>query len=179
MTICQAIPSDLPAALAVERAAFVSEVEAGLVRDLLADPGAQPVVSLLAYRDDKPVGHILFTKVRLEPEAPLKMYILAPLAVVPAAQKQGVGSGLVKRGLRLLTDSGTDLVFVLGHPEYYPRFGFVPAGRLGFDAPYPIPPKNAGAWMVQALRPGIIGKHQGKVVCSDSLNKPEYWRDDG
>jgi putative acetyltransferase len=70
-----------------------------------------------------------------------------------------------------------DLVFVLGNPEYYPSFGFKPAGNLGFDEPYPIPEKNADAWMVQALRPGAIGTIGGKIICADKLNKPEYWRE--
>jgi putative acetyltransferase len=96
---------------------------------------------------------------------------------VPDAQKQGIGGKLIRQGLELLSVSRVDLVFVLGHPEYYPRFGFTPAGRLGFEAPYPIPDKHANAWMVQALRPGVIDTASGKVICADALNKPEYWRE--
>ena len=66
------------------------------------------------------------------------MAILAPLAVVPDAQGQGIGGALIEHGLSLLQRSGVGLVFVLGHPGYYPRHGFEPAGRLGFDAPFPI-----------------------------------------
>ena len=84
--------------------------------------------------------------------------MLAPLAVVPECQKQGVGGTLVKHGLELLSKSGVDLVFVLGYPEYYTRHGFAPAGVRGFDAPYPIPEKNSDAWMVFELRPGVIGE---------------------
>ena len=54
----------------------------------------------------------------------------------------------MKRGLTRLVEAGCELVFVLGYPEYHPRFGFQPAGRLGFSAPYPILKKNSGAWMV-------------------------------
>jgi predicted N-acetyltransferase YhbS len=72
---------------------------------------------------------------------------------------------------------GVELVFVLGHPGYYPRFGFKPAGVLGFEAPYPIPEKHADAWMVRELRAGIIGSVRGKVVCADTLSRPEYWRE--
>jgi putative acetyltransferase len=96
---------------------------------------------------------------------------------VPDAQKQGIGGKLIEHGLRNLSASGVDLVVVLGHPEYYPRYGFEPAANLGFDATYPIPEKNADAWMVLALRADAVGAFRGKVICADKLNKPEYWRE--
>ena len=178
MKIQKATDSDLPAALAVEQAAFGSNVEGELVRNLLEDPSAQPALSLLAFIDDEPVGHVLFTRLRLDPAPSLKLSILAPLAVVPAKQKQGIGSALVKHGLQVLTRDGTDLVFVLGHIEYYPRLGFKPAGPQGLIAPYPIPEKVADAWMVQELRPGVLGKYKGTVTCADAMDRPEYWRDE-
>lgn len=177
MDIREAADSDLAATLAVENAAFGSTVEGELVRNLLNDPSAQPVLSLLAFINNEPVGHVLFTRVWLDSAPSLKLSILAPLAVVPAKQKQGIGKALVKHGLQVLTEGGTDLVFVLGHPEYYPRFGFRPAGIVGFEATYPILEKNAGAWMVQELRPGVIGKYKGKIICADALNRPEYWQE--
>lgn len=175
MIIREAINTDLEDVLFVERAAFHSEEEPNLVKDLLGDISAQPIVSLLAFKQDQAVGHILFTKARLEPESPLSISILAPMAVVPDFQKQGIGGQLIESGLQILSKSMVDLVFVLGHPEYYPRFGFSPAGELGFEATYTIPERNSDAWMVQALRPEIIGKYSGKVICADTLNKPEYW----
>lgn len=178
MNIKEASDADLDDVLSIERATFGAEEEAGLVRALLCDPTAKPLLSLLAYEDDQPVGHVLFTAASLEKqEPPLKAAILAPLAVVPDAQNRGVGGTLIARGLKLLSESGVDLVFVLGHPEYYPRHGFRPASPLGFDAPYPIPAKDAGAWMVQALRPDVLGSDGGKVVCADAMNRPEYWRE--
>ena len=72
---------------------------------------------------------------------------------------------------------GTGLVFVLGHPGYYPRFGFEPAGRLGFKAPYPIPDEAAEAWMVQELSPGFIGRVSGTVRCCEVLDRPEHWQE--
>ena len=103
--------------------------------------------------------------------------ILAPLAVIPDKQSRGVGGRLIREGLRLLSESGVELVFVLGHPEYYPRHGFKPAGALGFEAPYSIPDEHADAWMVQELCPGVIGRVSGKVMCADVLNQPEHWRE--
>ncbi len=169
--------SELGTVLAVVRAAFGSEEEPGLVKDLLDDSSARPCFSLLAWRENRAVGHILFSRAAIGGAPELSAAILAPLAVVPDSQKQGVGGALVKHGLQLLSKSGMDLVFVLGYPEYYPRHGFQPAGRIGFAAPYPIPEKNSDAWMVQALRPGVIGQYSGIVVCAEKLDRPEYWRE--
>jgi putative acetyltransferase len=70
-----------------------------------------------------------------------------------------------------------ELVFVLGHPHYYARHGFNPAAPLGFTAPYPIPEKNADAWMVRALKRNVVGSLRATVVCAKALDKPEYWRE--
>jgi len=177
MIIREARDSDLEDVLSVERAAFDSNIEAELARKLLEDNSAKPSLSLLAFKEERPVGHILFTKALLEPEASLTISLLAPMAVVPDAQKQGIGSELIKQGLALLTQAGVDLVFVLGYPTYYSRHGFKPAGALGFEATYPLPEKNADAWMVQELRPGVLGSAQGKIICANVMNKPEYWRE--
>ena len=173
-----ALETDLNDVLLIERLAFGYDKEAMLVRDLLHDPSAKPVLSLLAFKKDRAVGHILFTTARLfDTKDTASIVILAPLAIVPDAQKQGIGGRLIEQGLALLSKSGVDLVFVLGHPEYYPRYGFKPAGNLGFEAPYPIPNEHAGAWMVQALQSGVMGTVGGKVICADALNKPEHWRE--
>jgi predicted N-acetyltransferase YhbS len=110
-------------------------------------------------------------------DTPLSIRLLAPLAVLPEVQAQGVGRKLIEKGLDHLRDAGVDLVFVLGHPDYYPRCGFMPAGVLGFEAPYPIPEEHAGAWMVQALKNGVIGRVKGKVQCSEVLDQPQHWRE--
>jgi putative acetyltransferase len=149
-----------------------------LVAGLLGDATARPALSLVAEIDETIVGHVLFTRARLLPDHDhLKVQILAPLAVAEELQGRGIGGALVREGLRQLAESGVDLVFVLGHPEYYPRFGFRPAGALGMDAPYPIPERHADAWMVQALRPGLLGQVRGTVRCADTLNDPRHWRE--
>ena len=178
MIIRQASNSDLNDVLNVERQAFGQDDEAQLVQDLLNDPTAKPTLSLLAFKEDQPVGHILFTAARLSESSHYpSISILAPLAIVPHAQKQGIGGRLIEKGLHLLSELAVDLVFVLGHPSYYPRYGFKPALPLGLEAPYPIPNEHADAWMVHPLRPNIIGAVQGKVICSDTLSKPELWRE--
>ena len=178
MKIRKALETDLNDVLEVERLAFGYDKEAELVRALLQDPSAEPLLSLLAFNDHRAVGHILFTAAQLsEAGDKVSIRLLAPLAIVPDAQKQGIGGKLVEQGLSMLGRSGVDLVFVLGHPDYYPRLGFTPAESLGFEAPYPIPDEHSGAWMVQALRPGVIGTVIGKIICADALNRPEHWRE--
>ncbi len=173
--------SDLPAISRIHREAFGPdegpEVDE-LVRDLLQDPTAEPSLSLVAESDGTLAGHILFTAARIDGpgESPVAS-ILAPLGILPAFQRQGVGGLLAERGLAILGERGVDLVFVLGHPSYYPRFGFQPAGAVGFDAPYPIPEKDAAAWMVKALKPGAIDRFAGTVVCASAMDRPEHWQE--
>ncbi len=181
MTIRRAADADLAAINGVLLSAFGDaegpEIVA-LVAGLLGDRTAQPTLSLVAEADAKLVGHLLFTRAGLAPgHDDRSVRILAPLAVAPGAQGQGIGGALVREGLRQLADSGVDLVFVLGHPAYYPKYGFQPAGALGLDAPSPIPERHADAWMVQALRPGLLGHVRGTVRCSDVLNDPRHWRE--
>jgi predicted N-acetyltransferase YhbS len=92
-----------------------------LIADLVADTSAQPVLSLVATTGDRVVGHVLFSRARVETEGrELSATILAPLAVDPEFQSRGIGGQLVMEGLRQLAEVGLDLVFVLGHPDYYP-----------------------------------------------------------
>lgn len=150
----------------------------GLIDALLRDATARPVLSLVATIDGVVVGHVLFTRVRLEPAGTdVAAALLAPLAVHPDHQSRGIGGQLVAAGLRHLADTGVGLVFVLGHPGYYPRFGFSAAGVRGLSAPYPIPEKNADAWMVLELRAGAIPNACSRVVCADALADPKYWRE--
>ena len=167
--------------LSIHRIAFGEEkgpVIAKLVDDLFDDETAMPILSLVAIDNGKLIGSILYTKVHItQTEMPIEAQILAPLAIHPDQQKQGIGETLINEGLNLLKTAGTELVFVLGHPGYYPRCGFVPAGTLGFEAPYPIPGEHADAWMVQELNGDVIGKTTGKVKCSKVLNEPQHWRE--
>lgn len=151
---------------------------AKLVNDLLDDETAMPILSLVADDNGKLIGHILFTKAAVtRTETFISAQILAPLAVLPDEQMKGIGGKLINTGLRLLKETGTELVFVLGHPTYYPRYGFIPAGEQGFEAPYPIPEEHAEAWMIQELNGAVLKKTAGKVKCSKVLNEPHHWRE--
>ena len=177
MEIRESSESDLYDVLRVESQAFGGDEESELVNDLLHDSSAMPLLSLIALNDERVIGHILFTQARLaDTDDQISAVILAPLAVVPEEQGKGVGGQLIREGLRLLSDLGIELVFVLGHPEYYQRHEFRPASALGFDAPYPIPEECANAWMVQELRLGVIDSVSGQVACADALDRPELWR---
>jgi len=151
---------------------------ADLVNGLFADKTALPMLSLVAVENGDLIGHILYTRADLTgTDNSVSVQLLAPLAVLPEVQTKGVGGKLIKAGLSQLKDAGVALVFVLGHPDYYPRTGFTPAGALGFEAPYPIPEEHAGAWMVQALKEGVIGRVKGRVQCSEVLDQPQHWRE--
>ncbi len=176
MIIREAGEGDLPAVLDIHRQAFGQEEEAALVEAIVRDPSAEPVLSLIAVEDDRPVGHILFSQVGLtESATPVSAAILAPLAVVPAAQSRGIGGKLIEEGVARLAASGVDLVFVLGYPDYYGRHGFAAAGPQGLDAPYPIAQEHTDAWMVRDLGKGLVGTVSGKVACCDALDHPALW----
>jgi len=175
LRIRKAHSEDIESVLAVEREAFGSEEEAELVLNLLNDPTAEPRLSLLVLHKQQAIGHILFTRAYLNPERDLKVSIPAPLAVIPDYQKQGVGGSLIRLGLTILEKEGVDLVFVLGHPSYYPQHGFKPAIPEGFEPPYYIPPEYTDAWMVQSLNPTSWRSYQGQVKCAETLDRPEYW----
>lgn len=175
MNIRETTPADLKDILYVERQAFQRDSEVKITRDMLSDPSAKPRLSLLAFIKNQPVGHILFTHGYIKGNPQISVSFLAPLAVIPKFQKQGIGGALIKEGIKRLSKMGVDLVFVVGHPEYYPRFGFTPALKLGFQPTYPLPAEVADAWMVLALHSNLIGKTSGKVICCDAMNKPDVW----
>jgi putative acetyltransferase len=178
IVIREANESDFNAVMEVEKLAFCEDGEANLVCDLLSDKSAEPILSLLAFYKNKAIGHILFTKALIENNDSNLIHLLAPLAVLPEFQRMGIGGLLINGGLEMLKEKGSELVFVLGHKAYYPKYGFIPdAKKLGFLAPYPIPEKDADAWMVQSLTEDGLKKLSGKIMVADKLMKPEYWRE--
>lgn len=141
ITIRKTNVDDFDNIMQVVKSAFGYDKEAKLVAELLSDNTAEPMLSLLAFDNEEAVGHILFTRTYFEDqqEQPM-MHILAPLAVIPTYQRQGIGGMLIQVGLEILKEMGSKLVFVLGHKEYYPRYGFLQnAQGMGFFTPYPDP----------------------------------------
>jgi putative acetyltransferase len=141
-------------------AAFGGTVEARLV-GMLRDQ-ARPAVSLVAEEDGVLAGHIMFTPVSLQGFDRFIMG-LAPMAVAPALQRRGIGSALVKAGLERCKELGAAAVVVVGHPDFYRRFGFVPAQRFGLKCEYDAPPEAFMAMELQChgLRGarGIVAYH--------------------
>jgi len=148
----------------VNEHAFGGPDEAQLVDALRA--AAEPNISLVAVVDDQIVGHIFFSPVSVGGEESCAMG-LAPMAVLPDYQRQGVGSQLVRVGLRECARLGYDVVVVLGHAEYYPRFGFIPASQKGLQSEYPVPDD---VFMVVELKPDALGGRRGLVKCRPEFN---------
>jgi putative acetyltransferase len=147
-------PEDAPAIDAVNRAAFDQPAEATLV--VLLREQAAPLISLVADEDGVIVGHVLFSPVTLTGHGEASIMGLAPMAVLPAMQRRGIGSMLARAGLAACTRLGFDAVVVLGHAQYYPRFGFRPASAFGLRCEYDVPDE---AFMALELAPGrLVGK---------------------
>ena len=150
-------PEDLPAIRFVNERAFGRLAEANLV-DTLRGRG-KVLLSLVALLDGRVIGHILFSPAAIESKTVLfPVVCLAPMAVLPEYQRQGVGSLLVEKGLEVLLRAGHDAVIVLGHAEYYPRFGFVPATRYGIRCEFDVPDE---VFMAIELRPEALLGHHG------------------
>lgn len=154
MMIRSELPSDTEAVRAVNLAAFETSTEADLVELLRAQ--ASPLVSLVADDSGSIVGHILFSPAVLVGHPGVPIMGLAPMAVLPARQRGGIGSALVRAGLDACRQLGCTAVVVLGHPAYYPRFGFQPASRFALGCEYDVPDE---AFMALEVEPGsLVGK---------------------
>jgi putative acetyltransferase len=140
--------------------AFGQEAEAELVDAVRASGNA--TISLVAVDNEGTVvGHILFSPVSVPPAAaPLRGLGLAPMAVLPDHQNRGIGTLLVRAGLDRAKELRYQFVVVLGHPHYYPRFGFRPSVEYGMQCPYDAPP---AAFMVVELEPGCLRGFSGTV----------------
>ncbi|MDP6933005.1 MAG: N-acetyltransferase [Myxococcota bacterium] len=150
-------PGDLAAIRDVNLAGFPGEAEADLVDALRANGKA--MLSLVALQGDRIVGHILFSPVTIgSSDAGCRVLGLAPMAVLPDSQRQGIGSMLVETGLAHGRRSGVDCVVVLGHPDYYLRFGFEPASRFDIGCEYDVPDEN---FLVVELTHGSLDRVSG------------------
>ena len=167
LEIRESVAQDRAAIEALYPGAFPDEDLLPLVGNLLGDPGA--TISLVAVLGSKIVGNIIFTKCSVD-GCDTKAALLAPLAVDPAFQGQGIGSALVRDGLQRLRKEGTSMVFVLGDPVYYGRFGFRPEPTVA--TPYPLPSDWADAWQSQRLT-DAASPSGGPLVL------PGFWLDRG
>ena len=152
-------PEDLEAVRQVNIAAFGRENEANLVEKLR---GIASTFSFVVLPSDRIVGHIFFSPVVVEGKCSRNLSIvgLAPLAVLPNYQRQGIGTLLIRQGLKECGRSGFQAVVVLGHPDFYSRFGFIPASRKSLGCEYDVPDE---AFMVLELKSGALQDCRGTV----------------
>nr|AHG52947.1 hypothetical protein META_00021 [uncultured organism] len=150
-------PGDSAGIYAVHCAAFPSDVEARLVDRLRAN--RQAIVSLVAEEEGRIVGHILFSPVVIAGQTESRGLGLAPVAVAPDWQRRGVGSALIRAALAACRGLDCGFVVLLGHPDYYPRFGFERASRFGLTNEYGADE----AFMVLEMRPGSLPPGGGLV----------------
>jgi putative acetyltransferase len=160
-------PEDAADIRQVNEQAFGQAAEANLVDALRAH--GKVTLSLVAEQDGKIVGHILFSPVTITArEQGWPAAGLAPMAVLPEFQKQGIGSQLIQRGLDECRDAGIACVAVLGHPDYYPRFGFVPASNYGIRCEYDVPDE---VFMIIELRNGALNDCAGVIRYQPEFNE--------
>lgn len=151
-------PGDRSAIRRVHVTAFAGTIEADIVERLHAD--GLVVVSLVAERAGAILGHVLFSRLPVETDKGIRGALaLAPMAVIPEEQRQGTGTALVRAGLARCRDLGEALVVVLGHPEYYPRFGFSAALGARLHASF-----GGDAFMALELTAGAIRDFSGGTV---------------
>jgi len=166
MNIREEVSSDIEKIWEVNSEAFETEAEANLVT-ALRNSGCT-YFSLVAESGAKVVGHILFTPVELSGnENKLKILGLAPMAVLSQYQNKGIGSKLVKAGLEHCQSLGYDAVVVLGHPNYYPKFGFVPSVKYGIKSECEVPDE---VFMILELTPGSLKNYEGVIKYHDAFN---------
>ena len=154
-------PDDHAAVAEVNRRAFGQDNEALLVDALRQTEGFDPALSLVAVREGRVVGHVLFSGIHIKTErCDVSALALAPMAVLPEYQRQGIGSALVREGLDVCRRAGHSIVVVVGHADYYPRFGFRLAAECELRSPFAVPSE---AFMALSLVPGSLDGISGVV----------------
>ncbi|WP_445474894.1 GNAT family N-acetyltransferase [Methanococcoides methylutens] len=162
--------TDYSAITKVNDQAFGQENEGRLVVNLRMHSDFVPELSLVAEVDGKVVGHILFFPIKIVDDGKeFDSLSLAPMAVLPKFQKQGIGSALVKEGLTMAENLGYSSVIVLGHAEYYPRFGFRPASQWDIRAPFEDVPDEA--FMAIELVDGALDDVSGVVEYPEEFSE--------
>jgi putative acetyltransferase len=158
LTIREETPADCDAIAQLNDRAFGGTFESELIGRLRAD--SLVTVSLVAEDEGPIVGHILLSRLDVTAgKRRLNALALAPMAVVPGRQREGIGSALVRAVIEAARDTSTEIIVVLGHPAFYPRFGFSAARAAKLKAPF-----SGDAFMVLEIAPNALGDDDGNVV---------------
>ena len=165
MLIRSEAPADIIPIDNLLKTVFDTEAEAELVMRLREN--GKRTLSLVACNDDgELVGHLFFSPVMLDGEDH-NWQGLAPMAIKPEYQRQGVGQAMLEEAKQTLAELGYPVIVVLGHPEYYPKAGFVPAAPQGIQCPWPVPEE---AFMVLEVVSGAIDGKTGMISYSEEFN---------
>ena len=168
ITIRHEQPSDIEQIRNVNDLAFKQPSESGIV-DKIRD-SCQNIISLVALSEDKIVGHILFSPSKIgTPDGEIEGMGLAPLAVQPDFQNQGIGSMLAQEGIKIVKETECPFLIVLGHEKYYPRFGFKPASQFGLKCQWEGVPD--GAFMAMIFDKVQMNNVSGIVRYRDEFNE--------
>jgi putative acetyltransferase len=176
MDIRLAQETDLNSILEVIETAFSdeeNEVILNLVRELHQETISPSIKSLVAEVDNQVIGYVSFSPIFLKSDSSIVGYILAPLAVSPEHQKQGVGSNLIKSGIDILTKEGAGVLLVYGDPAYYGRFGFKEEIGHSFLPPYTL--QYPFGWTGMMLNDTPVPEQPIQFECVSALSKPDLW----
>lgn len=154
----------------VNKLAFQQKNESILIEKIRKGENFIPDLSLVAEIDNRIVGHILFSKIKIVGDSIFESIALAPMAVIPVFQKQGVGSKLIKKGMAKAKELGFDSIIVLGHKDYYPKFGFERASKWNIKCPFKVPEE---AFMAIALTKKALEDKAGTVKYPDEFMEVE------
>ncbi|MCK5173377.1 MAG: N-acetyltransferase [Planctomycetes bacterium] len=161
-------PEDIAGIRLVNESAFEQPAEANIIDKLRQN--CDGLLSLVAIDGDDIIGHVLFSPAVIDSEHGMVIGMgLAPMAVVPQRQRQGIGTALIKHGIARLRECDCPFVIVLGHAEYYPRFGFKPACQYGLRSQWKDVPDEA--FMVMVLDENAMQGISGVARYKDEFDE--------
>jgi predicted N-acetyltransferase YhbS len=161
MKIREENANDYNAVYTLNDRSFGQKDESDLIERIRKGNCFIPELSLVAEKDGKIIGHILFSKIKIRGDVESDSLALAPMAVLPEFQKRGIGGKLIREGLRKAKELGFESVIVLGHKGYYPKFGFKKASQWGIVCSFEVPDE---AFMAIELIEGALSGKAGTIV---------------
>ncbi len=171
MVIREERKDDFEGIFQVHKEAFKQVDESKLVERLRNSKNFVSGLSLVAEKDGRVIGHILFSKIKIIGDKEYESLALAPMAVLPKFQKQGIGGSLIGEGLKRVRELGFDSVIVVGYNEYYTRFGFEKASKWDIKCPFDVPDD---AFMAIELKVGALADKSGVVEYPREFGPEEF-----